>query len=163
VKTPAIGGELMFRYLVLSLAIPMLVAGATIFGPGAFGDEQPGDEIPDSPCKCTFKPVPNIAGDYAGPIDDAANGTGTLTVTLTQHRAHVDGTWATTYSNGQGDNGAVIGTVKQKVVKLQLFTSEKNCKYHGLASIGSDSLQGALISSPRCTTDNSGNFTLNKK
>jgi len=153
----------MFRYLVLSLAILVLAAGSIFSSPSAFGDEQPGDEVTDYICKCQFKPVPNIAGDYAGQIDDAVNGIGTLTVTLTQHRANVDGTWVTSYSNGQGDNGAVIGRVKQKVVKLQLLTSEKDCKYHGLASIGSDSLQGALISSPHCTTDNSGNFTLNKK
>jgi hypothetical protein len=94
--------------------------------------------------------VPNVAGDYSGNIDDS-NGTDTLMVALTQQRTHIEGAWSSSYSDGSGDNGAVIGTVKQKVVQIQLLSSTPKCKLHGLAVIGSNSRKGALAASRKCT------------
>ena len=151
----------MLRYFWLLLAVVVFVVGTLFSGSGALADDQTEEVAPDYVCKCQFKKVPNIAGDYSGTIDDS-NGTGTLTVTLNQHRAHIDGTWSSSYSGGAGDSGAVIGIVKQKVVQIQLLTSDSKCKLHGVAKIGSNSLDGGLVASRRCTVD-SATIALDKQ
>lgn len=150
----------MVRYLWLTLTILIFASTALVSGSNALGDDQTEEVVPDYICKCQFKKVPNVAGAYSGTIDDS-NGTGTLMVTLTQQRAHIEGTWSSSYSDGSGDSGAVIGTVKQKVVEIQFLSSTPKCKLHGVAAIGSNSLKGALAATRKCTID-SATFTLDK-
>jgi hypothetical protein len=142
----------MLRYFWLTLAIVVFAMGAVFSGSGAFADDQMIEVEPDYICKCQFKKVPNVAGNYSGTIEDS-NGTGTLMVTLTQHRAHIEGNWTSSYTNGPSDSGSVTGIVKQKAVKIQLLNSNPKCKLQGTVRIGSNSLEGALVASRKCTID----------
>jgi len=154
----------MVRKAALTFAMAAIFCSGLVVGVGrpamAQSDEDDGGAAsPD--CKCMFKPVPNVTGDYTGTIDDPDNGTGTLTVTLpNQHRRHVEGTWSVTYPNGQTNSGSVDGLVGQKSVKIKFHTSNPHCLYHATATIGTNSLRGTMATSAKCTDPDSGNFDL---
>jgi len=138
------------------LAILVFAAGSVFTGSNALADDQMIEVEPDYVCKCQFKKVPNIAGNYSGTInagnveDDVG---GTFMVNLTQRRAHVEGNWSVSYSDGSSDNGTVTGTVKQKVVRLNFKSSIPKCKFSGTAKIGTNSLDGGFFGTRRCLFD----------
>ena len=155
----------MLRLSRLSPAVIALWLVAFAFAAAGSALAQSDDDVASSPdCSCNgYKQVPNLAGDYAGTLDDANNGTGTLMISVSQHRRKLVGNWATSFENGQSDTGEVTGLVSQKTVKIILHTSNSKCHYQAIATIGSDNLQGAMISSRQCTDDNSGSFTINRQ
>ena len=156
----------MSRYFWLTLAILLFATGTVFSGSNAFADDQMIEVEPDYVCKCQFKKVPNIAGDYSGAIDAGKiveNTPGTLMVTLTQQRAHIEGTWSASYTDGSSDSGAVTGTVKQKVVRIQFLSSTiRKCKFTGAAKIGSNNLDGGFFGTHACTFD-SATFSIDKQ
>ena len=154
----------MYRRMLTGVAIAAVLSCCVLAGMSGRAMAQSDDDdggVASPDCKCMFKPVPKISGDYAGSIDDPDNGTGTLMVTISdQHRRRVDGTWSVTFPNGQSNSGSMDGLVGQKSVKIKFHTSIPHCLYHATATIGTNSLKGTMATGAHCTDPDSGNFEL---
>jgi hypothetical protein len=123
------------------------------------------DQVPEAGCtqhrsflQCSK--IPDISGSYTGSLTDADSGRGTITLTIEQKGTHITGVWGTSYPNGEGNSGALTGTVSKKAVHAKLTTRIAHCFYTVLVSIGADSFQGTFVDSRRCPEEDSGSLTI---
>ena len=144
----------------------MFFAAAAIPGFGGLTLAQE-NQLSDASCQPTQNRsflqcgrIPDISGNYTGSLTDADSGRGTITLTIEQKGTHITGLWGTSYPNGEGNSGALTGTVSKKAVHAKLTTRIAHCFYTVLVSIGPDSFQGTFADSRRCPVEDSGTFTI---
>jgi hypothetical protein len=118
----------MAAVLVASIGmgrVESLIAHQEFAGPiasaQAWADSDSGDaSSPDAM-------VPNVSGNYTGPVSDHRFGAGTITANITQMNSTLGGTWHTTINGGAG--GTMNGSVKPngKVHARLKITGQGGC------------------------------------
>ncbi len=108
--------------------------------------------------------IPDVAGTYAGTIDDSAGGQGTLSLTVEQNGKQITGVWSTAYSEPgfEGLSGTLTGTVSKTGIRATLKSTIRRCHYLAIATIASTSFQGTFTGI-HCPEDDSGTFVINKE
>ena len=101
-------------------------------------------------------PPAQMKGTWTGSIDDVKNGTGTLTLDLTQVKATVGGTFNTDWSGQNSPSGSVHGEAQGNKVKLTLVATNQPhaCKVSMIGEVLTlDELKGtyhSIIPSRHC-------------
>jgi hypothetical protein len=115
--------------------------------------------------KSSTAPTPaEIAGSWTGPVNDAIQGTGTLSFSLAQTGDSVTGTWSITYADSTADvSGRAAGDVNGSTISILLRPSNPpTCQYGPFeiaASVTGPSAISGTYSSVQCGNGDSGTFT----
>ncbi len=130
------GSPLRFTWL---LAVSMIVA--LVLGPRAVrGQDAVSADARANPI------IIQVAGTWTGTLDSGFDGTGTLTLRLSQNKAKIGGSFALLATNANAS-----GTVKGKIsgdeltLTLKNTTSEPQCTMKIIATIDDDTLMGAYV------------------
>jgi len=166
----------MSRKRRLTVALVLLCAVALILGVGGSSRAQDDDDAVLAPdgdaarchsiagARICAPTIPNVAGTYAGAIDDSVGGQGTLNLTVEQNGQHITGVWSTTYPEPgfEGLSGTLTGTVSKTAIRATLKSTIRRCHYLAIATIASTSFQGTFTGI-HCPEDDSGSFVIDKE
>jgi len=105
--------------------------------------------------------LPDIAGIYAGSLVDGVAGAGTFTVTLSQDRSALTGTWSVTFGSDRryNNSGEVSGVIINATTAQIYMTSSipGGCPYSATAIVEGKTIKGTYAVQD-CTYANGGSF-----
>lgn len=100
----------------------------------------------------------NLAGQWAGNIQDSAYGTGSCSASISQTGSDIKGNWTVLYSQGSVNNGGTLeGKVKGKTVTITMYGT--TCSYVVTANIDASTISGTY----KIPCGGSGSIMLEKR
>lgn len=122
----------------------------------ACGDD---DKSPAAPS------VPNVAGNWSGPVSDNYVGAGQLAMSVSQSGSALTGTWTSTYNTpGYNNGGALTGSINTSGSITATLTPAvpTSCPFNSTATVNGSQINGTYAAF-NCSVVVAGTFSLTKR